>query len=238
MIVSWYEPLRHAGSSSNSGSGSTFSASPPPGRSACPVPHYLTGQGCQPAHVPGQPKGPDPRAVCIPAWKPQHLPISPPKQPVARDRKGGRGRQPPRDWAPWHSNCQRGRTDQAPRQKAPGGCLAVGTRQAVQCGSYGERPRCECRYCQRCGSQSAFRHKITWFSGITADNLPILDHICAKFGQRRLDFQLRIAPLYSLKWDNMVREVRIKVATYNRLVDMEVGACNARRAKAWYVQDR
>ena len=30
--------------------------------------------------------------------------------------------------------------------------------------------------------------------------------------------------LYSLKWKNMVQEVRIKVATYNRLVDMEAGA--------------
>ena len=26
--------------------------------------------------------------------------------------------------------------------------------------------------------------------------------------------------LYPLKWKNMVQEVRIKVATYNRLVDM------------------
>ena len=30
--------------------------------------------------------------------------------------------------------------------------------------------------------------------------------------------------LYSLKWKNMVQEVRIKVATYNRLIDMGVGA--------------
>ena len=30
--------------------------------------------------------------------------------------------------------------------------------------------------------------------------------------------------LYSLKWKNMVQEVRIKVATYNRLVDMGAGA--------------
>ena len=29
--------------------------------------------------------------------------------------------------------------------------------------------------------------------------------------------------LYSLKWKNMVQEVRIKVATYNRLVDMGAG---------------
>ena len=29
---------------------------------------------------------------------------------------------------------------------------------------------------------------------------------------------------YSLKWKNMVQEVRIKVATYNRLVDMGAGA--------------
>ena len=28
--------------------------------------------------------------------------------------------------------------------------------------------------------------------------------------------------LYSLKWDNMVRDVKAKVATYNRLIDMEV----------------
>ena len=30
--------------------------------------------------------------------------------------------------------------------------------------------------------------------------------------------------LYSLKWKNMVQEVRIKVAAYNRLVDMGAGA--------------
>ena len=30
--------------------------------------------------------------------------------------------------------------------------------------------------------------------------------------------------LYSLKWKNMVQEVRIKVATYNRLIDMGAGA--------------
>ena len=30
--------------------------------------------------------------------------------------------------------------------------------------------------------------------------------------------------LYSLKWKNMVQEVRIKAATYNRLVDMGAGA--------------
>ena len=30
--------------------------------------------------------------------------------------------------------------------------------------------------------------------------------------------------LYSLKWKNMVQEVRIKVATYNRPVDMGAGA--------------
>ena len=30
--------------------------------------------------------------------------------------------------------------------------------------------------------------------------------------------------LYSLKWKNMVQEVRIKVATHNRLVDMGAGA--------------
>ena len=29
--------------------------------------------------------------------------------------------------------------------------------------------------------------------------------------------------LYSLKWKNMVQEVRIKVATYNKLVDMGAG---------------
>ena len=29
--------------------------------------------------------------------------------------------------------------------------------------------------------------------------------------------------LYSLKWKNMVQEVRIKVAAYNRLVDMGAG---------------
>ena len=30
--------------------------------------------------------------------------------------------------------------------------------------------------------------------------------------------------LYSLKWKNMVQEVRIKVATYNKLIDMGAGA--------------
>ena len=29
--------------------------------------------------------------------------------------------------------------------------------------------------------------------------------------------------LYSLKWKNMIQEVRIKVATYNKLIDMEAG---------------
>ena len=29
--------------------------------------------------------------------------------------------------------------------------------------------------------------------------------------------------LYSLKWQNMVQEVRIKVATYNKLIDMGAG---------------
>ena len=131
------------GSSSNSGSGSTFSASPPLGRPACSVPHHLTGQGCQLAHVLGQLKGPDPGTVCTPAWKPQHLPTSPPKQPVAwQEGRAGtpEGRRPPSDWAPRRSNRQRGQTDRAPRQKAPGGCLAVGTRQVVRCGSHGERP--------------------------------------------------------------------------------------------------
>ena len=30
--------------------------------------------------------------------------------------------------------------------------------------------------------------------------------------------------LYSLKWESMVQKARIKVATYNRLIDMEAGA--------------
>ena len=30
--------------------------------------------------------------------------------------------------------------------------------------------------------------------------------------------------LYSLKYKNMVQEVRIKMATYNKLIDMRTGA--------------
>ena len=37
--------------------------------------------------------------------------------------------------------------------------------------------------------------------------------------------------LYSLKWKNMVQEVRIKAATYNRLVDMGAGAVQWKECK-------
>ena len=43
-------------------------------------------------------------------------------------------------------------------------------------------------------------------------------------GQRELDFQLRIAPPYSLKWNNMVHEGKVKAATYDRPVGVEAGA--------------
>ena len=36
--------------------------------------------------------------------------------------------------------------------------------------------------------------------------------------------------LYSLKWKNMVQEVRIKVATYNRPVDMGQERCGPKYA--------
>ena len=38
--------------------------------------------------------------------------------------------------------------------------------------------------------------------------------------------------LYSLKWKNMVQKVRIKVATYNRLVDMRAGAAWSKICRA------
>ena len=38
--------------------------------------------------------------------------------------------------------------------------------------------------------------------------------------------------LYSLKWKNMVQEVRIKVATYNRLVDMGQERCGPKICRA------
>ena len=38
--------------------------------------------------------------------------------------------------------------------------------------------------------------------------------------------------LYSIKWKNMVQEVRIKVATYNRLVDMGAGAVWSKMCRA------
>ena len=43
-------------------------------------------------------------------------------------------------------------------------------------------------------------------------------------GDRVLGLQadVRRVPV-SLKWENMVQEVRIKVVTYNRLMDMEAG---------------
>ena len=43
-------------------------------------------------------------------------------------------------------------------------------------------------------------------------------------GQRELDFQLRIAPLYSLKWNNMVHGGKVKAATYDKPVGVEAGA--------------
>ena len=43
-------------------------------------------------------------------------------------------------------------------------------------------------------------------------------------GQRDLGFQLRIAPPYSLKWNNMVHEGKVKAATYDRPVGVEAGA--------------
>ena len=43
-------------------------------------------------------------------------------------------------------------------------------------------------------------------------------------GQRELDFQLRIAPLYSLKWNNMVHGSKVKAATYDKPVGVEAGA--------------
>ena len=65
---------------------------------------------------------------------------------------------------------------------------------------------------------------MAWLSGITAHSLPVLDRTCIKFGQRGLDFQLRIAPLCSLKWNSMTHEGKVKVATHDRLVGVEAGA--------------
>ena len=41
--------------------------------------------------------------------------------------------------------------------------------------------------------------------------------------------------LYQLKWKNVVQEVRIKVATYNRLVDMGQERCSAKHARPMHV---
>ena len=43
-------------------------------------------------------------------------------------------------------------------------------------------------------------------------------------GQRELDFQLQIAPQYSLKWNNMVHEGKVKAAAYDRPVGVEAEA--------------
>ena len=54
-------------------------------------------------------------------------------------------------------------------------------------------------------------------------------------GQRELDFQLRIAPPYSLKWNNMVHEGRVKAATYDRPMGMEVGVAQDKTGRTAYV---
>ena len=41
--------------------------------------------------------------------------------------------------------------------------------------------------------------------------------------------------LYPLKWKNMVQEVRIKVATHHRLVDVEQERCSAKHARPMHV---
>ena len=54
-------------------------------------------------------------------------------------------------------------------------------------------------------------------------------------GQRELDFQLRIAPPYSLKWNNMVHEGKAKAATCNRPVNMGAGTAQDKTGRAAYV---
>ena len=59
-------------------------------------------------------------------------------------------------------------------------------------------------------------------NGITSDqNVPKV--VFSTSGQRELDFQLRIAPPYSPKWNNMVYEGRVKAVTYDRPVGVEAG---------------
>ena len=54
-------------------------------------------------------------------------------------------------------------------------------------------------------------------------------------GQRELDFQLRIAPPYSPKWNNMAHEGKVKAATYDRPVVVEAGAVQGKTGRAAYV---
>ena len=59
-------------------------------------------------------------------------------------------------------------------------------------------------------------------NGVTSDqNVPKV--VFSTSGQRELDFQLRIAPQYSLKWNNMVHEGKVKAAMYDRPVGVEAG---------------
>ena len=53
--------------------------------------------------------------------------------------------------------------------------------------------------------------------------------------QRELDFQLRIAPLYSPKWNNMVHEGKVKATTYDRPVGVEAGAVQDKTGRIAYV---
>ena len=53
--------------------------------------------------------------------------------------------------------------------------------------------------------------------------------------QRESDFQLRIAPPYSPKWNNMAHEGRVRAATYDRPVGVEAGAAQDKTGRTAYV---
>ena len=53
--------------------------------------------------------------------------------------------------------------------------------------------------------------------------------------QRELDFQLRIAPPYSLKWNNMAHKSKVRAATYDRPVGVEAGAAQDKTGRTAYV---
>ena len=137
------------------------------------------------------------------------------KRPAAKGRKGGRGRWKGADpQEVGHRGvrvaCGDGQIRRRGKRRREAASQSAQDKRG-EAAPTESSSRCECRHRQRRGSQSAPRHKIAWLSGITAHNLPVLDHARVKFRQGRPDFQLWIAPLYSLKWNSMVHEGKVKV---------------------------